>query len=63
MEMGMTSGAAMAFTTSGAVSSIPAALAVYALVRKPIFVMYIILGLTGHFTPLIIILNKFNLIK
>jgi len=38
MEMGM---------TSGAVSSIPAALAVYALVRKPIFVLYIILGLSG----------------
>ncbi len=47
MEMGMTSGAAMAFITSGAVSSIPAALAVYALVRKPVFVMYIFLGLTG----------------
>jgi len=43
----MTSGAAMAFITSGAVSSIPAALAVYALVRKPIFVFYIILGLSG----------------
>ncbi len=47
MEMGMTSGAAMAFITSGAVSSIPAALAVYALVRKSVFVMYIILGLSG----------------
>jgi uncharacterized membrane protein YraQ (UPF0718 family) len=47
MEMGMTPGAAMAFITSGAVSSIPAALAVYALVRKPIFVLYIILGLSG----------------
>jgi uncharacterized membrane protein YraQ (UPF0718 family) len=47
MEMGMTSGAAMAFITSGAVSSIPAALAVYALVRKPVFVLYIILGLSG----------------
>ena len=47
MEMGMTSGAAMAFITSGAVSSIPAALAVYALVRKPIFAMYLVLGLTG----------------
>jgi uncharacterized membrane protein YraQ (UPF0718 family) len=47
MEMGMTSGAAMAFITSGAVSSIPAALAVYALVRRPVFVMYIVLGLTG----------------
>ncbi len=47
MKMGMTSGAAMAFITSGAVSSIPAALAVYALVRKSIFVLYIIFGLFG----------------
>jgi uncharacterized membrane protein YraQ (UPF0718 family) len=47
MEMGMTPGAAMAFITSGAVSSIPAALAVYALVRKPIFVVYIVFGLFG----------------
>jgi len=47
MEMGMTSGAAMAFITSGAVSSIPAALAVYALVRKPVLVLYITLGLFG----------------
>ena len=47
MEMGMTSGAAMAFITSGAVSSIPAALAVYALVRKPVFLLYLILGLSG----------------
>ena len=47
MKMGMTSGAAMAFITSGAVSSIPAALAVYALVRKPVFVLYIIFGLFG----------------
>ena len=47
MKMGMTSGAAMAFIISGAVSSIPAALAVYALVRKSIFVLYIIFGLFG----------------
>lgn len=47
MDLGMTPGAAMAFITSGAVSSIPAALAVYALVRKPIFSMYIIFGLSG----------------
>jgi uncharacterized membrane protein YraQ (UPF0718 family) len=47
MEMGMTPGAAMAFVTSGAVSSIPAALAVYALVRKSIFIFYIIIGLFG----------------
>ncbi len=47
MEMGMTPGAAMAFITSGAVSSIPAALAVYALVRKSVFVLYILIGLIG----------------
>lgn len=47
MEIGMTPGAAMAFITSGAVSSIPAALAVYALVRKPVFLLYLVLGLSG----------------
>ena len=47
MEMGMIPGAAMAFITAGAVSSIPAALAVYALVRKPVFALYIMLGLAG----------------
>jgi uncharacterized membrane protein YraQ (UPF0718 family) len=47
MKMGMTPGAAMAFITSGAVSSIPAALAVYALVRKSIFGLYILIGLFG----------------
>ena len=47
IEMGMTPGAAMAFITSGAVSSIPAALAVYALVRKSIFILYIFIGLFG----------------
>lgn len=47
MEIGMTSGAAMAFITAGAVSSIPAAIAVYALVKKPVFILYLLLGLTG----------------
>lgn len=47
MEMGMIPGSAMAFITSGAVSSIPAALAVYALVRKPVFAIYLTLGLLG----------------
>lgn len=47
LKMGMTPGAAMAFITSGAVSSIPAALAVYALVRKSVFVLYIVFGLFG----------------
>lgn len=47
LDMGMSPGAAMTFITSGAVSSIPAALAVYALVRKPVFALYLALGLVG----------------
>jgi len=47
LDMGMTPGAAMTFVTSGAVSSIPAAVAVYALVRKPVFAAYVLLGLGG----------------
>lgn len=47
LEIGMTPGAAMAFTTAGAVSSIPAAIAVFALVKKPVFALYILLGLMG----------------
>ena len=47
MELGMTPGAALAFATAGAVSSIPAALAVYALVKRSVFLVYIFLGLTG----------------
>ena len=47
LEIGMTPGAAMAFVTAGAVSSIPAAIAVWALVKKPVFALYLVLGLTG----------------
>ncbi|GMQ77257.1 MAG: permease [Gammaproteobacteria bacterium] len=47
LDMGMSSGAAMTFITSGAVSSIPAAIAVYALVKKSVFALYALLGLTG----------------
>jgi uncharacterized membrane protein YraQ (UPF0718 family) len=47
MELGMTPGAALSFATAGAVSSIPAALAVYALVKRSVFFLYITLGLTG----------------
>ena len=47
MDMGMSPGAAMTFITSGAVSSIPAAIAVYALVKKSVFALYALLGLTG----------------
>ncbi len=50
LEIGMTPGAAMAFITAGAVSSIPAAIAVWALVKKSIFVLYLTLGLIGAMT-------------
>ena len=47
LEIGMTPGAAMAFITAGAVSSIPAAIAVWALVKKQVFLLYLALGLSG----------------
>lgn len=47
LEIGMTAGAAMAFVTAGAVSSIPAAIAVWALVKKPVFLLYLLLGVSG----------------
>jgi uncharacterized membrane protein YraQ (UPF0718 family) len=61
MELGMTPGAALSFATAGAVSSIPAALAVYALVRRSVFLLYMAIGVVGslfagylyHFTKLL----------
>lgn len=47
IDMGMNPGAALAFMTAGGVSSIPAAMAVAVLVRRPVFAAYIGLGLTG----------------
>ncbi|MEM9435856.1 MAG: permease [Pseudomonadota bacterium] len=47
MNQGMAPGAAMAFIVAGGVSSIPAAVAVWALVKQRVFVAYILLGLTG----------------
>tara|TARA_Y100000588_G_scaffold380586_1_gene464751 strand:- start:2553 stop:3608 length:1056 start_codon:yes stop_codon:yes gene_type:complete len=47
MELGMIPGAAMGFIIAGGVSSIPAAMAVFALVKKPVFLMYILWGLGG----------------
>ncbi len=47
MELGMTPGAALSFATAGAVSSIPAAMAVFALVKRTVFALYIVLGLMG----------------
>lgn len=49
MEQGMTDGAAMAFMMSGAVTSIPAMAAVWALVRKPVFASYVAFGMGGAF--------------
>jgi len=44
---GMDPGAAMAFLIAGGVSSIPAAIAVFALVRLPVFGAYLALAFTG----------------
>ncbi len=44
---GMAPGAGMAFLIAGGVTSIPAAMAVWALVRPPVFALYIALSLSG----------------
>lgn len=47
MEQGMSPGAAMAFMIAGAVSSVPAMAAVWSLVEKKVFAMYLGLGISG----------------
>lgn len=47
MEQGMIAGAALAFMVAGAVSSIPAMAAVWSLVKPPVFVTYLALGIVG----------------
>ncbi|MEM7377079.1 MAG: permease [Pseudomonadota bacterium] len=47
MEQGMVPGAAMAFAIAGGVTSIPAAVAVWALVKRRVFAVYLALGWTG----------------
>ncbi len=49
MDLGMAPGAAMAFMIAGGVTSIPAAMAVWALVKRGTFLWYIALGLAGSF--------------
>lgn len=44
---GMSVGSGMAFIVAGAISSIPAMTAVYALVRKRVFGLYVLLGFSG----------------
>lgn len=47
MDQGMSAGAAMSFLVAGAVSSIPAMAAVFALVKRPVFAVYVGLGISG----------------
>lgn len=47
MEQGMSAGAAMSFIIGGSVTSIPAMAAVFALVKREVFGMYLMLGIGG----------------
>ena len=47
LQQGMVPGAGMAFLLAGGVTSIPAAIAVWALVRPPVFLTYVGLALVG----------------
>ncbi len=47
MQQGMSAGAGMAFIVAGAVSSMPAMVAVFALVRRRVFAAYVGLGVLG----------------
>ncbi len=47
MSMGMAPGAALAFLVAGGVTSLPAAMAVFALVRAPLFGWYLLVSLLG----------------
>ena len=47
LSQGMSTGAAMSFMIAGGVSSIPAAIAVWALVKSRVFAAYLIYGIVG----------------
>ncbi|WP_372841216.1 permease [Phaeovulum sp.] len=49
IEQGMAPGAGLAFLVAGGVTSLPAAIAVWALVKRPVFFLYIALALVGSF--------------
>jgi uncharacterized membrane protein YraQ (UPF0718 family) len=49
IDQGMAPGAGMAFLVAGGVTSIPAAMAVWALARPQVFALYIALSLSGAF--------------
>lgn len=50
IEQGMAPGAGLAFLVAGGVTSLPAAIAVWALVKPRVFALYIVLSLSGAFT-------------
>jgi uncharacterized membrane protein YraQ (UPF0718 family) len=50
IEQGMAPGAGMAFLLAGGVSSIPAAVAVWALARPPVFAAYLLFAFVGAFS-------------
>jgi uncharacterized membrane protein YraQ (UPF0718 family) len=50
IEQGMAPGAGLAFLVAGGVTSIPAAIAVFALVRPRVFALYIAFALAGSLT-------------
>jgi uncharacterized membrane protein YraQ (UPF0718 family) len=50
IENGMTPGAALSFMLAGAMTSIPAAIAVFSLVKRPLFVWYVLMALIGAIT-------------
>ena len=47
IEQGMEPGAGLAFLVAGGVTSLPAAIAVFALVKRPVFGLYVLLALSG----------------
>ena len=47
IEMGLAPGAGLAFMTAGAITSLPAAIAVHALVSRAVFAWYLALAVTG----------------
>lgn len=49
IEQGMAPGAGLAFLVAGGVTSIPAAMAVWALAKPRVFVLYLVLSLSGAF--------------
>jgi uncharacterized membrane protein YraQ (UPF0718 family) len=49
IEQGMAPGAGLAFLVAGGVTSLPAAIAVFALVKQRVFLLYLAFALSGSF--------------